>query len=83
MTDYNARIEEQGNGFPGVGDYCEGEGQLWRVLEMASRIQTGDAMRGDSNYVYACVEEADYADCRDSDVHTARVVTDTQGVEHD
>jgi len=75
MAEYNATIEEQGNGFPDVGDYCEGEGQLWHVLEMASRIQTGD-----TNYVYARVESADYADCDESDVHTARVVTDTQGV---
>jgi len=80
MADYNATIEEQGDGFPAVGDYCEGEGQLWRVLETASRIQTGDAMRGDANYVYARVESADYTDCDESDVHTARVVTDAQGV---
>jgi len=80
MTDYNATIEEQGNGFPDVGDYCEGEGQLWHVMQLASRIQTGDATTGFADYVYALVEEADYADCDESDVHTARVVTDAQGV---
>lgn len=66
----NARIYEQGNGLPAEGDYCAGEGCLWLVESIDSRIQTGDAS---GNWVYATVSEADWSDCTEDDEHTARV----------
>jgi hypothetical protein len=75
----NARIYEQGNGLPSEGDYCLGEGLLWLIESIDSRIQTGDAA---GNYVYATVSEADWEDCSEGDKHTARVVTSPrEGVE--
>jgi hypothetical protein len=68
----NATIYEQGNGLPEEGDYCGGEGCLWLVESIDSRIQTGDPA---GNYVYATVTEADWDDCSEGDEHTARVVT--------
>lgn len=71
----NATIYEQGNGLPEEGDYCGGEGCLWLVESIDSRIQTGDPS---GNYVYATVTEADWADCSEGDEHTARVVTSSR-----
>lgn len=68
----NAIIYEQGNGFTSEGDYCGGEGLLWLVESIDSRIQTGDPA---GNYVYATVVDADWDDCSEGDEHTARVVT--------
>ncbi|HEU4580914.1 MAG TPA: hypothetical protein VFS67_21795 [Polyangiaceae bacterium] len=68
----NARIYEQGNGLPSEGDYCAGEGCLWQVESIDSRIQTGDP---DGNWVYATVTAADWTDCDEGDEHTARVST--------
>lgn len=68
----NATIYEQGNGLPQAGDYCGGEGCLWLIESIDSRIHTGDP-RG--NYVYATVSEADWDDCDEGDEHTALVVT--------
>lgn len=68
----NATIYEQGNGLPEAGDYCAGEGLLWLVESIDSRIQTGDTC---GNYVYATVTEADWSDCPEDEEHTARVVT--------
>lgn len=68
-----ANIVEQGNGFPSVGDYVVGEGQLYRVLSTGSRIHT-DGRRG--NYVTARVEEADWSDCPEGDEHSAMVEID-------
>lgn len=68
----NATIIEQGNGLPSAGDYCAGEGQLWLVESIDSRIQTGDPA---GNYVYATVSPADWDDCPEGDEHTAMVVT--------
>jgi hypothetical protein len=65
-----ARIIEQGNGFPEVGDYCSGNGQLYEITEILGRIQTDDN-RG--NYFLAEVEEADYSDCSEEDEHSALV----------
>ena len=67
----NATIYEQGNGLPEAGDYCGGEGRLWLIESIDSRIQTGDPA---GNYVYATVTEADWDDCSEGDEHTARVV---------
>jgi hypothetical protein len=66
-----AKIIEQGNGLPEVGDYCSGNCQLYLIESIDSRIQTDDA-RG--NYFFATVEEADYEDCPEEDEHTALVV---------
>jgi hypothetical protein len=68
-----ARIYEQGNGLPGPGDYCGGNGQLYRVESIDGRIVTGDPQ---GNHVDATVEEADWDDCSEGDEHTARVVLD-------
>jgi len=68
-----ANIVEQGNGFPGVGDYVSGEGQLYRVLSMGSRIHT-DGRRG--NYVTAQVEEVGWDACDESAEHSALVDLD-------
>jgi len=65
-----AIVIEQGNGLPDVGDYCSGDGQLWLIESIDSRIQTDSAM---GNYVYATVSGADYSECNESAEHTARV----------
>lgn len=65
-----ANIFEQGNGFPYVGEYVAGDGQLYRVLTIGTRIHTGDR-RG--NYVTVQVEEVDWSDCEESDEHSALV----------
>lgn len=65
-----AAIYEQGNGLPEPGDYCGGQGQLWLVESIDSRIHTGDPQ---GNWVWATVSEADWDDCRESEEHTARV----------
>ncbi len=76
---YNATIQERGNGFPDVGDYVPGDdGNLHRVARM-SRIHTGNSMRGDSNYVYAVVECADWSDCDEGDEFPALVVMSADG----
>lgn len=67
----NATIYEQGNGLPEAGDYCGGEGQLWLIESIDSRIQTGES--GCGNWVYATVSEADWDDCDEGDEHSARV----------
>lgn len=69
-------IEERGNGFPDDGDYCveSKSGQLYRVLS-TGRIQTatsGNTAR--PNFVDAQVEEADWDECAEGDVHTAAVI---------
>jgi hypothetical protein len=68
----SANIYEQGNGLPEAGDYCAGEGQLWLVESIDSRIQTGGPQ---GNYIHATVSEANWSDCSEADEHTARVVT--------
>jgi hypothetical protein len=68
-----ATIYEQGNGLPDVDHYCAGEGRLWRLESIDSRILTGDP-RG--NYMFATVSEVDWSDCSEGDEHTARVVID-------
>lgn len=66
-----AYIYEQGNGFPVAGDYCVGGGELYEVVEILGRIETGDT-RG--NRVLAEVEPAEWSDCAEEDEHTALVV---------
>ena len=74
----NARIYEQGNGLPTEGDYCGGEGCLWLVESIDSRIQTGDPA---GNWVYATVTEADWDDCPEDCEHTARVSTEPRDLD--
>jgi len=71
----NATIHEMGNGLPGEGDYVGGEGLLWRVVRIDGRVCTGNSAEGESNYVYAEVEEATWEDCDEGDEFPARVVT--------
>ena len=80
MNNYNARVLEQGNGFPNVGDYAPGtDGELYRITRM-SRIHTGNSS-GASNYVYAVVELADWGDCEEGDESTCQVAfTGLEGV---
>lgn len=70
-----AIIIEQGNGLPEVGDYCSGEGQLWLIESIDSRIQT-DGHSG--HYVHATVTAADYSDCSEENEHTALVSVSTE-----
>lgn len=50
-----AKIIEQGNGFPSVGDILlHNDGRTFRIVETDGRIHTGDR-RG--NYIFAAVEE--------------------------
>lgn len=65
-----ARVHEQGNGLPDVGDYCGGGGYLYRIESIDSRIQTDGAQ---GNYVYCTVSEADWSDCSEGDEHSALV----------
>jgi hypothetical protein len=67
-----ARIYEQGNGFPDTGDFVPGDGVLYLVTgESFGPIQTGDS-RG--NWLGVSVEEADWADCDEESVFTALCV---------
>ena len=66
-----ATIYEQGNGLPEKGDYCGGEGYLWLIESIDSRIQTGDPQ---GNHVLATVSLADWSDCPEGEEHSARVV---------
>lgn len=63
-TEPNATITETGNGWPSNGDLLvDYDSQdVYRLVETSS-IHTGDAMRGEANYVYAVVERA--AGCDD------------------
>lgn len=65
-----AIIIEQGNGYPDVGAYVSGAGELYRVMTIETHIHTGDS-RG--NYVYATVEPASWSDCPEGAEHSARV----------
>jgi len=65
-----ARVYEQGNGLPDVGDYCAGGGHLYLIESIDSRIQTDSAQ---GNYFFATVSEADWSDCSEADEHTALV----------
>lgn len=78
MTDspLPATIHERGNGFPKVGAYVAGDGQLYRVvaIEHAGRIQQSrNAGDGRSNWIHATVTPVDWSDCADGDEFPARV----------
>jgi len=67
------KIEERGNGWPNVGDYCAGGGELFRVVSIESTIHT-PASPGAPEWRYGAVEWADWEDCPESDQHSAAVV---------
>lgn len=69
-----ATIEESGHGFPDAGHYCAGEGRLWRVVSIDSRIRTG-AVLGRSNWVHATVEPVSWHECSEAEEFPANVVT--------
>jgi len=68
-----ATIEERGNGFPTAGDYVPGDGQLYRVVSIDTRIETGSAA-GCANWVRATVEEAEWDDCPEGEEYPASVI---------
>lgn len=69
----DARIIEDGNGFPDVGDYVPGDdGQLYRVVSTGSNIHTTGER---ANWITAQVEEADWDDCSASMQFQASVKT--------
>lgn len=70
-----ATISERGNGFPDPGDYVPGDdGQLYRVVSLGGTIHTG-CRSGQSNYMYARVELADWSDTEsDDDVFSALAI---------
>lgn len=54
-TEMEAKIIEQGNGFPDVGDIImHNDGRVFRIVEAGGTIHTGDR-RG--NFIFATVEE--------------------------
>lgn len=71
-------IEERGNGFPEVGDYCacSGNGQLYRIVS-TGRINI-DSEAGRPNWCDGTVELAEWSDCSEEDEHTAAVVLDAR-----
>ena len=71
MATIEAKIEEQGNGFPQAGAYVACDGDLYRVVELSGPIET-TGVRG--NWIRALVEAADWSDCADGDEFPAAVV---------
>lgn len=74
-----ALIQEQGNGYPDVGDYVRGEdGALYRVQTIGSHIRTasehGIARAGGANVISATVEPADWSDCEEGAEFSALVL---------
>lgn len=60
----NAKIYEQGNGFPSDGDILwDNEGGVYRLIETDGRIHTG---RAAGNYICGVLEAADDAEDADA-----------------
>lgn len=67
-------IEERGNGFPDEGDYVGGgDGNLYHITKMGSRIHTQSGGRG-GNYIHATVELADWSDCAEEEQGPGAVI---------
>ncbi len=64
-------IHEAGNGLPAVGDFVPGEGRLYRIVSIDSRIQTGPP--GTAHWVHATVDPADWGDCPEGGEYPAQV----------
>ncbi len=62
-----AKIENLGNGFPSIGDYVQGGGQLYRVVSLGEILTGPDRIRAE-------VESADWSDCAEGDEFPGRVV---------
>lgn len=77
-TGIEVGIEEQGNGFPDVGDYVRDDATLYRVVSLGRAHAPSTA--GRANWVLATVTPANWADCAEADEHTARVVTDVDSL---
>lgn len=71
-----AKIFEQGNGFPDVGAIVEIDGSLYRVAETNGRIHTSRA----GNYIYATLSPAGDDD---GPVFPVRIVPEPRAVETD
>lgn len=67
-----AIVREEGNGFPNVGDYVPGEGNLWQIKSLGADIRTGAP--GQANWIDAVVVPADWDDCPEGAEFPADVV---------
>lgn len=68
---YEAKLIEQNNGYPDVGAFVPGGGDLYRVVDCGPGTINTDDSRG--NYFYGVVEDADWGDCPEGDVFLAKV----------
>jgi len=73
-----ATIAESGNGWPSVGEYVVGDdGEPYRVLDYPDgNIYTGQRP-GQSNWLYARVELADWTDLCDDEVECSAKIEGT------
>lgn len=77
MSAQPAVIYERGNGWPGVGDYLlDEEGTPYRVVSLDGSIETGNP--GDSNWIRATVEKADWDACAEDDEFPASLCLDVE-----
>lgn len=68
-----ATIYEQGNGFPGTGDYVAGDdGEVYRVASTGSRITTHAP--GVGNSIEAEVEISDWSEINEDEEPTCLAV---------
>lgn len=72
----SGRIEEQGNGFPSVGDYVsDRDGNLYQIICTGNNISTNGPIHGNS--ISAVVEVADWSDTGDEDeLHSSLFIVD-------
>ena len=64
-------LEERGNGLPDVGDYVIDGDDLYRITRLGSYVHTGGPGRG--NTIFGQVNPADWDECEDERVHSARL----------
>lgn len=71
----NATMYEAGNGFADAGDYAPGDdGELYLIVSVGPRIDTGSALGG-GNRIEGCeVELASWEDCDERDEARVRLV---------
>lgn len=66
------RIQEQGNGFPKIGDFVDDDGVPYRVVQSTGAIFIGTC--GRDNYIFATIEPVEWDDIPDGgDVWPCRV----------
>lgn len=68
-----ARVYEQGNGWPSPGDYCVGNGVLYRIASQLGRICVGDRL---GNWAPCIAVTADWSECPPDGPHSALVMLD-------